>query len=76
LSFAGAWQTMHAFAALLWTASPAGLHRVSERLREVLASYRVGERPSRVEPRVRKRRPKGYPFMTEPREQARERLRK
>jgi hypothetical protein len=74
LSFAGAWQAVQAFAALLWTASPTGVHAVFERLREVLASYRVGERPSRVEPRVRKRRPKGYPFMTEPREQAKKRL--
>jgi hypothetical protein len=74
LSFAGAWQAVHAFAALLWTASVEELQGVFERLREVLKSYRVGERPSRVEPRVRKRRPKGYPLMTEPREQARERL--
>jgi hypothetical protein len=74
LSFAGAWQAVGAFAALLWTASPAEVPAVFRRLREVLAGYRVGERPSRVEPRVRKRRPKGYPLMTEPREQARERL--
>jgi hypothetical protein len=39
-----------------------------------IASHRVGTRPDRYEPRVRKRRPKPYPLMTVPRQQARERL--
>jgi hypothetical protein len=43
---------------------------------EAIASHRVGGRPDRYEPRVRKRRPKEYPLLKEPREQARERLTK
>jgi len=41
---------------------------------KVIASHRVGQRPDRVEPRVRKRRPKNYPLMHEPRPKPRKRL--
>ena len=47
-----------------------------EVLLELIAGNRVGNRPGRIEPRVLKRRPKPYPLMTEPREQAREKVKK
>ncbi len=40
-----------------------------------IAEHRVGHRPDRVEPRAKKRRPKPLPLLTEPRVQARARLR-
>jgi len=40
-----------------------------------IAQPRVGLRPGRVEPRALKRRPKPFSLLTEPREQARERIR-
>jgi len=33
--------------------------------------YQVGDRPDRVEPRARKRRPKDYPNLHRPRQEAR-----
>lgn len=41
----------------------------------LIAQPRVGLRPGRIEPRQRKRRPKQFPLMTKPREQAREEVR-
>ena len=35
---------------------------------EVIAHKLVTSRPGRVEPRVRKRRPKSYPLMQQPRQ--------
>ncbi len=41
----------------------------------LIGETRVGLRPGRIEPRVRKRRPKPFPLMTKPRAQAREEVR-
>lgn len=43
---------------------------------ELIAQQRVGDRPGRIEPRALKRRPKPYPMLTQPREIAREKIRK
>jgi hypothetical protein len=67
LSFKGAVQAVQAFAGWLWTAGTDEWAAVCQRLREVIASYRLEERPNRSEPRQRKRRPKPYPFLKEPR---------
>lgn len=67
LSFKGAVQAVKAFAGWLWTAGADEWAAVCQRLREVIASYQLEERPNRVEPRARKRRPKKYPFLNEPR---------
>jgi hypothetical protein len=40
----------------------------------VVLAYRVGNRPDRIEPRARKRRPKAYPPLSVPRADARKRL--
>ena len=37
----------------------------------LIAEQRVGYRPGRIEPRNLKRRPKAFPFLMEPREEAR-----
>jgi Transposase DDE domain len=54
-----------------WTAR--GLCSASDRKRlfESIAQCKVGHRPGRVEPRMRKRRPKPYPWLKKPRAQAR-----
>jgi Transposase DDE domain len=74
LSFKGALQAVNAFAAALWAAGVAELEELCRRLREAVASHRIGERPNRWEPRRRKRRPKPYPLLNEPRAQAQARL--
>lgn len=71
ISFEGAMQALLAFQPYWVLSSPeigAALH--AELLRFV-ASHRVGRRPNRVEPRVKKRRPNSYRLLTQPREIAR-----
>jgi hypothetical protein len=58
----------------LWTEWVSrGLCSVSDRQRlfTSIAQCKVGHRPGRIEPRMRKRRPKPYPWLKVPREQAR-----
>ncbi len=74
LSFKGAVQAVNAFAGWLWTAGAAELEAVCRRLREVIASYRIEERPNRSEPRARKRWQKHYPPLRQPRRQPGSRL--
>jgi hypothetical protein len=74
LSFAGAVQTVVAFAPLAWAASVAAWEPIAGRLRAAIREHRVNDRPGRCEPRARKRRPQTYPLLTEPRPQARTRL--
>ncbi len=74
LSLQGARQTLQAFGSQLGAASPAERENIIHIVLSAIASHRVGTRPNRYKPRVRKRRPKPYPLMTVPRQQARERL--
>jgi hypothetical protein len=71
VSFKGALQTVLAFADTLADAPADRLPTLYTELLVAVASQRVGERPNRVEPRKRKRRPKHYPFLTQARKQAR-----
>ena len=48
----------------------------ASRLFMLIAQVPVGHRPGRIEPRMRKRRPKSYPWLKEPRDIARDRVRK
>src|SRR5579859_2139290 len=73
ISFTGAVQTLTAFAGLLGGTAASDREGLYGRLLAAVASHRVGDRPDRVEPRARKRRPKSYPNLNEPREQARKR---
>ena len=74
VSFAGAAQTLDAFAPALRLAGAADLPRLWEIVLRAVATHRVGNRPDRYEPRAVKRRAKPIALLTVPREQARKRL--
>ncbi|MCA1694462.1 MAG: IS4 family transposase [Actinobacteria bacterium] len=76
LSFQGARQTIEGFRGELSHARPAATEELRGVALKAIASHRVGDRPDRVEPRVRKRRPKNYPLMHKPRPKPRRRLTK
>lgn len=76
VSFAGALQTVAAFAPVMRLAEPADLPRLHRILLRAIARHRVGNRPDRYEPRAVKRRAKPIALLTVPREHARRRLAK
>lgn len=61
----------------IWTAwsgrqfNDSAVHEDISQLFTLIAQRRVGNRPGRIEPRMRKRRPKPYPHLDRPRHQAR-----
>ena len=65
ISFKGALQTRMNFLASLHVDTD--LDQWCIRLLSAIASEEIGNRPDRVEPRVKKRRPKPYDAMTKPR---------
>jgi Transposase DDE domain len=71
LSFTGALQTLAAFAERLLDAEGEKLEELYEWLLLAIGAHQVGDRPDRVEPRARKRRPKDYPHLHRPRHEAR-----
>jgi len=71
LSFASAWETLVAFAPYVTMLSPEEVDSAYAHMLDALVCHRVGDRPDRCEPRVKKRRPKAYPFMQVPRGLAR-----
>lgn len=76
VSLQGARHTLEAFRSQLSQTSPRQREGVIQIVLRAMARHRVGTRPDRYEPRVCKRRPKPYPLMRVPRQQARERLAK
>jgi hypothetical protein len=74
LSFAGALQAVRAFGERLVEADAARAAELHEWLLLVVSCHQVGDRPDRVEPRARKRRPKHGAYLTKPRDQARAEL--
>ena len=76
LSFQGARQTIEGFRSELSHARPAATEELQGVALKAIAGHRVGDRPNRVEPRVRKRRPKNYPLMHKPRPKPRRRFAK
>lgn len=74
VSLQGTRQTLAAFHSQLEQASPTQREGVVPIVLSAIAKHRVGTRPDRYEPRVCKRRPKPYPLMRVPRQQARKRL--
>jgi hypothetical protein len=61
----------------LWTERDSrGLSATKDcgRLFALITQCRVGHRPGRIEPRMRKRRPKPYAWMKVPRDQARQQV--
>jgi IS4 transposase len=74
LSFAGAQQTLNAFRWLLMLSEGHGRTRFVRALAVAIGTHVVGDRPGRTEPRAVKRRPRKYPLLRQPRQQAREAL--
>lgn len=71
LSFKGSVDTLRQWTATLNAAHdrPREQARLFNQLLQILAEDILPFRPERAEPRVRKRRPKAYPLMTQPRRQ-------
>jgi hypothetical protein len=79
ISFKDALQTLEAFQpliALRVQRDSVFLKNLCERVLDAVASHRVGDRPDRYEPRRRKRRPKPYDRLMQPRHEAKRALRK
>ncbi len=74
LSFKGALQTWAAFAEHLLHAGVGRRQELYDGLLAAIGSHQVGDRPDRVEPRRRKRRPKHYPPLNQTRAEARNAL--
>jgi putative transposase len=65
ISFKGTVQTLNQF--LPGTLAVTDVDSWVRALLKAIATHIVGNRPDRVEPRVVKRRPKGYKYMNKPR---------
>ena len=76
LSFKGALQSLLGFAEKLRESSAEKRDWLWEIILGGIANDEVGNRPDRIEPRARKRRPKPYTLLTKPRKQAQNALRK
>ena len=77
ISFKGAVQTLEAFQpalALVGERAPELRRLLYGQLLAAVASHRVADRPDRVEPRRRKRRPKPYDRLMKPRHEAKRQL--
>jgi hypothetical protein len=79
ISFKGALQTLEAFQPLLeWGAGwgAASRLRLCLDLLDAIATHRVGDRPDRYEPRVKKRRRNHYDWLTKPRAEMKRKMAK
>jgi hypothetical protein len=79
ISFKGAMQTVEAFQPLLQFGAvqdAAGRLRLYHDLLDAIATHRVGDRPDRYEPRVKKRRRNYYGWLTEPRAEMKRKMAK
>jgi hypothetical protein len=74
ISFKGTLQTLQAFQSSLQAAQPGTLPDLADIIWQAVVTHRVGQRPNRREPRARKRRPKPYPLLQQPRAIARKQL--
>jgi hypothetical protein len=54
--------------------NPARCRAVYEQVLAAVAAHRVGDRPDRFEPRLRKRRPKHYAFLRKPRSEVKRQM--
>jgi IS4 transposase len=74
LSFKGTLQTLREFAERLQEARGQRREELYEWLLIAIGAHQVNDRPDRIEPRARKRRPKPYPHLMQPRCVARKQL--
>jgi hypothetical protein len=75
ISFKTALESLLAFTPYLATMSPTQAEIYYAHLLDALAGHRVGDRPDRYEPRLKKRRHKAYGYLKEPRVAARKHCR-
>lgn len=71
ISFTRAMRTLEAFRAPLAYAPPEQLPQLYQDMLRAIAAHEIGNRKDRLEPRQRKRRPKPYKLMMQPRPLAR-----
>jgi hypothetical protein len=71
ISFTRAMRTLEAFRAPLAHTPSGQLDMLYAQMLQAIASHEIANRPNRLEPRQRKRRPKPYALMTKPRPKAR-----
>ena len=79
ISLTGAMQTLEAFQPLLEFGAAqdaASRLRLYHDLLDAIATHRVGDRPDRYEPRVKKRRRNHYGWLTEPRAEMKRKMAK
>jgi putative transposase len=74
LSYKATLQALTAFRDAMRTAGPERQAQLWDAMFVAIAYDRVGDRPGRIEPRAKKRRPKQYDLLNAPREEARNRL--
>jgi putative transposase len=74
VSFKGALQTLARLMPLL--ATGVAIDDWCDALLQAVAAHNVGDRPDRFEPRRKKRRPKSYPYLCEPRQNYKKRMAK
>lgn len=71
ISFTRAMRILEAFRSTLAHTPSSQLVAIYQHMLRAIASHKIGNRPDRLEPRQRKRRPKPYKLMTKPRNTAR-----
>ncbi|URD53607.1 IS4 family transposase [Chroococcidiopsis sp. CCNUC1] len=74
LSLQGTRQHLNHFIPQMLANSGVKRHHIYQTLLTIIVHKPVPHRPGRAEPRVRKRRPKAYPLMNQPRNQLRQQL--
>jgi hypothetical protein len=74
ISFKGTLQALSAFGGFWPSAEPVNPDAYYDDFLQVIVEHRVGDRPDRLEPRAKKRRPKPYPLLNESRSKAKARL--
>lgn len=67
ISFKGTLQTLEAFQSMIATSGTASRNHLYQTILDAVATHRVGNRPNRFEPRLIKRRPKRYVYLSKPR---------
>lgn len=72
LSFTGAKRVLAAFADQLRHTSNGQVHTMIATVTACIATLKLPQRPGRIEPRAKKRRPKKLPLLTIPRQEARD----
>jgi len=75
LSFKGTLDVIQRFAPEMAAAGKTRARQLHARMLETIATDALPQRPQRIEPRVRKRRPKGFPLMTRTRDFLRDEIR-